>query len=133
MVCSSKSIYSAVQWMGYYVLMLIATCRYSHWPLKQLSTFDESLRRHTQAPVRSHVAKLIPWVNATTLTLLLMHRAALLQGNVGEKKRFVFYSSVHLDNKFDSSCNSDNHKYNRIKTRSSNSILNMNNPFVHYL
>lgn len=66
--CSTPFIQLSSGW-GYYVLMLIATCRYSHWLLKQLSTFDESLRRHTQAPVRSHVAKLIPWVNETTLTL----------------------------------------------------------------
>lgn len=54
---------------GYYVLILIATCRYSHWPLKQLSTFDESLcvGIHKKTPACSHI-KPIPRVNAGALT-----------------------------------------------------------------
>lgn len=54
---------------GYYVLMLIATCRYSHWPLKQLSTFHEYLCvgiQYTNSAC-SHI-KPIPRINASTLT-----------------------------------------------------------------
>lgn len=42
-VYSSKPFIQLSSGWGYYILMLIATCRYSHWPLKQLSTSDESL------------------------------------------------------------------------------------------
>lgn len=57
---------------GYYVLILIATCGYSHWPLKQLSTFDESLcvgirAKKKKTPACSHM-KPIPRVNASALT-----------------------------------------------------------------
>lgn len=60
---------------GYYVLILIATCGYSHWPLKQLSTFDESLcvgirakkNKKKKTPACSHI-KPIPRVNASALT-----------------------------------------------------------------
>lgn len=40
---SSKPFIQLSGGWGYYVVMLIVTRRYSHWPLKQLSTFDESL------------------------------------------------------------------------------------------
>lgn len=68
-VYSGKPFIQLSSGWGYYVLMLIAMCRYSHWPLKQLSTFHEYLRVGTQYTnsACSHM-KPIPWVNARELT-----------------------------------------------------------------
>lgn len=90
---------------GYYVLILIATCRYSHWPLKQLSTFDESLcvGIHKKTPACSHI-KPIPRVNAGALTPCtpdVLRRVSFFCVR-GRRKSNCCCSSVHLDRKFHS-------------------------------
>lgn len=86
-VYSGKPFIQLSSGWGYYVLMLIAMCRYSHWPLKQLSTFHEYLRVGTQYTnsACSHM-KPIPWVNARELTL----------DTECTLRRFVFFFFVEI-------------------------------------